>query len=153
MTEPQRLFLTQARADFVVFELLREQPGLPACHPLHYLQMATELLGKARAWAYGPNTRSHQAFVGLMRGLITNRQAQNQLGYADKTEHWEQLIRASIPLVERIESLAPALTPDGPNAEYPWPCANPVACAGRAHVHDLAGFAIHPPRAAVPPAP
>ena len=54
MTEHQRLFLVQARADLVVFELLSKEPDLPACHSLHYLQMATELLGKAHAWKQGP---------------------------------------------------------------------------------------------------
>ena len=54
MTEYQRLFLVQARTDFVVFELLRALPHLPACQALHYLQMSTELLGKAHAWKQGP---------------------------------------------------------------------------------------------------
>jgi hypothetical protein len=39
---------------------------------------------------------------------------------------WEHLIRKSIPLAERIERLAPALNPDGPNPEYPWPRADPA---------------------------
>jgi len=46
MTEHQRLFLVQARTDFAVFELFRRDVKWPSCHALHYLQMATELLGK-----------------------------------------------------------------------------------------------------------
>jgi hypothetical protein len=125
VNEYQRLFLVQARTDFAVFELLRMRPDLPACHPLHYLQMATELLGKAHGWKTGSNAGSHKAFRGFLRGLSTNRQAQNQLGYENQNESWEHLIRKSGPLAERVERLAPALTPDGPNPEYPWPRVAP----------------------------
>ena len=51
MTEHQRLFLVQARADFAVFDLLRKQPNMPSCHLLHYLQMATSRKGDALATA------------------------------------------------------------------------------------------------------
>jgi hypothetical protein len=125
VTEPQRLFLVQARTDFAVFELLRDHSDLPACHALHYLQMATEMLGKAHAWKYGPAASSHRAFVGCLRSLITSRQTQKQLGFERRNENWEHLIRKSVPLAEQIEDLAPALSPDSPNPEYPWPRAVP----------------------------
>jgi hypothetical protein len=127
VTEPQRLFLVQARSDFIVFELLRDQPSLPPCHALHYLQMATELFGKAHAWKNGPNFLTHRALVGFLRSLTRNRRAQRQLGYEGKNEKWENLIRSSIPLAQRVEDLAPALTQDGPNPEYPWPRADPAS--------------------------
>jgi hypothetical protein len=125
MTEHQRLFLVQARTDFEVFELLRSQPGLPACHALHYLQMATELLGKAHAWKHGSQASTHRAFVGFFRSLRTNRKAQKQLGYGKRKENWEHLIRKNVPLAERIEDLAPALADGTPNPEYPWPRDDP----------------------------
>jgi hypothetical protein len=125
MTEFQRLFLVQARADLTVFELLQEQPELPSCHALHYLQIATEMLGKAHAWRHGPRANTHRAFVGFLRSLSTNWQAQKQLGYGGRNQQWHHLIRKSAPLAERIEDLAPALSPDGPNPEYPWPRAAP----------------------------
>ena len=53
MTEHQRLFLVQAKTDYSVFNLRRKQPELPDCHLLHYMQMATELFGKAWAWKHG----------------------------------------------------------------------------------------------------
>jgi hypothetical protein len=121
MTEYQRLFLVQARTDFAVFELLRRQPDLPACHALHYLQMATELLGKAHAWKHGPHPNTHRAFVGFLRSLSTNRKAQRQLRFEGRNQNWEHLIRKSVPLAECIEDLAPALALDAPNPEYPWP--------------------------------
>jgi hypothetical protein len=127
VTEFQRLFLVQARSNFAVFDLLRQQPDLPGCHALHYLQMATELLGKAYAWRQGPRVHTHRAFVGFLRGLATNRQAQKQLGYEKQNDSWKHLIRKSGPLAERVEDLAPALTPDAPNPEYPWPRNAPEA--------------------------
>src|SRR5437763_13170908 len=101
MTEYQRLFLVQARTDFAVFELLRRHPELPACHALHYLQMATELLGKAHAWKHGPPAKTHRAIVSFLRNLSTNRRAQKQLGFEGKNKNWEHLIRKSVPLAER----------------------------------------------------
>jgi hypothetical protein len=125
VTEFQRLFLVQARTDFAVFELLRKDARLPACHSLHYLQMATEMLGKARAWKHGPRTTTHRAFVGFLRSLSTNRQAQKQLGFEGRNENGEHEIRKSVPLAEAIEDLAPSLSPDSPNPEYPWPRLEP----------------------------
>jgi hypothetical protein len=87
--------------------------------------MATELLGKAHAWKNGPRTKTHRAFVAFLRSLSTNRLAQKKLGYEGRNENWEHLIRKSAPLAERVEDLAPALSPDAPNPEYPWPRAAP----------------------------
>lgn len=126
MTEYQRLFLVQAQSDFTVFEMLRKS-GLPECHALHYLQMATELLGKAHAWKHGPRANTHRAFVIFLKELSTNRQAQKQLGFEGKNENWQHLIRKSRPLAQRVEDLAPGLRPDDPNPEYPWPRTAPEA--------------------------
>ncbi len=57
MNEHQRLFLVQARSGFAVFELLRKQPAVASGHPLHYLQIATEMFGKVHAWKTGPRGR------------------------------------------------------------------------------------------------
>jgi hypothetical protein len=130
VTEHQRLFLLQARSDFDVFELLREhcrKGDFPACHALHYLQMATELLGKAHAWKRGPPRQTHRAFVRFLRGLATNGEAQKRLGFEGRNERWEQSIRKSVPLAEYVEDLAPALAGNGPNPEYPWPPAAPTS--------------------------
>jgi hypothetical protein len=125
VTEHQRLFLAQARTDFAVFEWFRKAPNLPACHALHYLQMATEMLGKAHAWKHGKPKKTHRAFARFLRSLSTNRQAQAQFGYQGRTENWRHMIRKSVPLAEGVEDLAPSLARDGPNPEYPWPDADP----------------------------
>lgn len=125
MTEIQRLFLVQACTDFATFEFLRKQAKLPPCHALYCLQMATELLGKAHAWRHGPVKKSHRALVPFLRSLVTNRKAQRRLGYERRNENWENLIRKSVPIAERVEKLAPSLANDSPNPEYPWPSDKP----------------------------
>ena len=141
MTEHQRLFLVQARTDFEVFEGFRKQPGLPSCHALHYLQMATEMLGKAHAWKHGPCANTHRAFVGFLRSLSTNRRAQKHLGYEGKNQNWENVIRKSVPLAEQVEDLAPALSSDGPNPEYPWPRAAPTIAPAEHAFRGMVHFA------------
>jgi hypothetical protein len=136
VTEHQRLFLVQARTDYLVFDLLRKQPTLPACHSLHYLQMATELFGKAWDWKNGPVKTSHRALVRFLRSLTTVNKAQHQLGYEGKNENWKHRIRKSISIAERVENLAPALALDGPNPEYPWPRADPVEAPAE-HTFDI----------------
>ena len=69
---------------------------------------------------------THSAFVIFLRTLSHNREAQNQLGYSGKNARWKYLIHKAVPLAQRIEMLAPSLTPDGPNAEYPWPRHAPM---------------------------
>ena len=96
MNEQQRLFLIQSRSDFAVFELLRKRPEVASCDLLHYLQMTTEMLGKAHAWKTGPNFTSHRAIVGFLRSLSTNRAAQQQLGFGGNNEAWSSQIRVSI---------------------------------------------------------
>lgn len=125
MNRHQRLFLIQAKADMVVFDQFRKDSSLPACHALDYLQMATELLGKAHAWKNASGVNTHRAFVGFLRSLVTNREAQKQLGFEGQNGSWRNLIRNSVPMAENIEDLAPALAQDGPNPEYPWPRADP----------------------------
>ncbi len=100
MTEPQRLFLVQARSDYDVFRLLREQPRarVPECHPLHYLQMSTEKLGKAWDWGRGQGSLSHKALVAFLESLESTRSAQRILRYAGKNQAWSSVIRESIPL-------------------------------------------------------
>jgi hypothetical protein len=46
-TEFAAAFFAQARSDWQTYEYLTRAPGLPRCHPLHYLQMACEKLAKA----------------------------------------------------------------------------------------------------------
>lgn len=55
-----------------------ERATRPACHALHYLQVATELLGKAHAWKDRPQASTHRAFVDFLHSLAVNRNAMPQ---------------------------------------------------------------------------
>ena len=126
MREEQRLFLVQAKSAYEVYRLLKADQSLHHCHALHYLQMATELLGKANAWKNGPIGKSHKALVIFLRGLSSNTKAQTRLGYGGRNESWTNTIRKITPIAERLQKLAPALANDGPNPEYPWPADAPT---------------------------
>jgi hypothetical protein len=127
MKEEQRLFLVQAKSAYAVYRLLNADKSLHHCHALHYLQMATELLGKANAWKNGPIGKSHKALASFLRSLSSNRGAQRQLGYEGQNENWTHTIRKIIPIAESLQKMAPALANDGPNPEYPWPTDAPAA--------------------------
>lgn len=127
MREEQRLFLVQARSAYAVYRLLNADRSLHHSHALHYLQMATELLGKANAWRGGAVSKSHRALVGFLRSLSSNTKAQKRLGYDGQNENWTHTIRKITPIAESLQSMAPALANDGPNPEYPWPADAPTA--------------------------
>jgi hypothetical protein len=126
MKEEQRLFLVQAKSAYAVYKLLNADKSLHHCHAMHYLQMATELLGKANAWKSGPVGKSHKALVTFLRSLSSNTKAQRQLGYEGQNENWAHTIRKIIPIAESLQKMAPALAEDGPNPEYPWPSNAPA---------------------------
>lgn len=126
MNEEQRLFLVQARSAYTAYELLDAEPSLHHRHALHYLQMATELLGKASAWKDGSPGKTHKALVGFLRNLSSNSKAQQRLGYTGQNSNWRNTIRKLVPIAERLQKLAPALAEDGPSAEYPWPSDAPT---------------------------
>ena len=126
MTEVQRLFLVQAGSVFDVFKLLNAERTVHPCHALHYLQMATELLGKAGAWRNPPVGKSHKALVPFLRNLTTNSKAQNSMGHRGQNSNWTNKIRKIIAIAEQLQKLAPALAGEGPNVEYPWPPAAPT---------------------------
>ena len=137
MTEHEA-FLRQARSDFAVFEMLmaQDREHVPACHPLHYLQMATEKLAKAAAIASGmreSDKYSHVAFSLLPRQL-SRRDVARRLGW-NNFKTYQAFLRRAAPTFHAIEELNPSVGPSrpgggsqsGPNVEYPW------------NVHDRAG--------------
>ena len=111
--------LVQARSDFEMLYFLRFH-NAPFCHQLHFLQMATEKLGKGFATAPGgpQPLKVHRAFVGFLRsvkGSVQLRQACHcGSGQIDA------YIAALLPLAKQIEDLAPSNAGTGPNPEYPW---------------------------------
>ncbi|MGQ9625938.1 MAG: hypothetical protein ACUVV0_03420 [Anaerolineae bacterium] len=114
-------YLEQARSDWDAFEVICTSP-LPDCHKLHYLQMATEKLGKALLLAGGTDLDvvrgTHRAFTRFLQIAARNHGLQRELNMTGPQlqAHIQQLL----PIAYDIERLAPALAGGGPNAEYPW---------------------------------
>lgn len=126
MKEEQRLFLVQAKSAYSVYKYLRSEKTLHHCHALHYLQMATELLGKASKWKDGPVEKSHKAFVPFLQSLSSNTKARRQLGFDRQNENWKHTIRKLTSIASDLEIMVPTLAGEGPNAEYPWPSMAPT---------------------------
>jgi len=84
------------------------------------MQMLTEKLAKAfLAKGTKEPVHRHGAFVALLRTVKGNYDLMQCCGMSQKRQYQEYL-RSLLPLAEKIESLAPALSNNGPNAEYPW---------------------------------
>lgn len=115
-------YLEQARSDWQVWELIRQQE-LPSCHALHYLQMTCEKLGKAflitgGALSVAQARNSHVAFKRFLQ--VASRHPKLQRLLKMNTLQFRAHIKKMLPVAEAIERLAPALAQDGPNVEYPW---------------------------------
>ena len=111
--------LVQARSDFEMLGFLRLH-NAPFCHQLHFLQMATEKLGKGFATAPGGGqpVKVHRAFVGFLRSVKSNVQLRQACRCGPG--QIDAYISALLPLARQIEDLAPSNANDGPNPEYPW---------------------------------
>jgi hypothetical protein len=129
MTE-QEAFLKQAASDYAVFRMLLDldRDIVPACHPLHYLQMATEKLAKAAMIALGqPIERlTHIAFSQIPYALARTDIA-NRLGWKNG-KAFRQFLKKSSPIFRKIDELNPSvgaqraasMARQQPNVEYPW---------------------------------
>lgn len=111
--------LVQARSDFEMLQLLRRHRA-PFCHQLHFLQMATEKLGKGFATAPGgpQPPKVHRAFVGFLRSVRSSVQLRQACNCGPG--QIDAYINSLLPQARLIEDLAPSIANDGPNPEYPW---------------------------------
>lgn len=130
MNKYQELWWLQAKSDHAMYVLLRKNGG-GDCHQLHYLQMATEKLGKAYQWNSGdPPSRTHSGFVQFMRQLGSVPREQREVIAATfnftRFRDFRAWVTAILPLAYELQRLAPALANDGPNPEYPWPQEAPT---------------------------
>ena len=131
MNSAQKLWWEQTQSDYSVFHWMRKS-GQPACHQLHYLQMVMEKLGKAYFWRSGSAPRTtHASFVRFLQALDSRSDDERdriaKLLTLKSANHLEGWIRSVAPLAYELERLAPQLAGfAAPNAEYPWPHANPL---------------------------
>jgi hypothetical protein len=134
MNQAQRLWWAQAKSDHEAFVCLR-RAGVQECHLLHYLQMATEKIGKAYLWRSGKAPpRSHVGLMRFLQALLSRGHERAEIqriaevfGYkrASQMAAWVKEVSG---LAHQLQILAPDLANDGPNPEDPWPQANPTAC-------------------------
>ena len=124
-------FVRQARSDYATFQLLLEQDrqSVPACHPLHYLQMTTEKLAKAIKIATGDrdfDRYSHVAFSDLPT-VLSRREVATKLG-RENFKRFQGFLKRTRSVFRKIDELNPSVGMSqpgggpkrGPNAEYPW---------------------------------
>lgn len=118
-------FYEQASSDWAIYELLSSARRVERCHPLHYLQMATEKIAKAYrirdvAADVDELARHHSGFAPFVNQFMNSDVVRNEYRGRDaaRESKRQQLHR----LAEQVERLAPAIdnlaTPE--NAEYPW---------------------------------
>jgi hypothetical protein len=118
-------FFDQAWSDWQTYVYLTRAASLPRCHPLHYLQMACEKLGKAyrlrdaRADVDAILTR-HVGFAQFINAFLRSPAVLED--YGGQSERHKTVYKTSIALAREIEKLAPAVdrTHSPENAEYPW---------------------------------
>ena len=118
-------FAAQAQSDWQVCHLLSKQSDLPACHRLHYLQMACEKIAKAyrcrdTSAKLDQLLTRHVGFAKFMSSFLLSPAMRQQ--YRDKAAQLRQVRKGVLAIAREVEKLAPAVdgTDSPENAEYPW---------------------------------
>jgi hypothetical protein len=114
-------YAKQGQADLLAREQLLENPALPECQHLHFLQMACEKICKAYLCGQGSDFAGLRRSHGYISGPLPTiaRQVFARTPNADRS--W--VLSAIRNLARRIELLAPAVDQAGTypaNCEYPW---------------------------------
>jgi len=133
-------YLEQARSDWDTREVVSEN-GCAVCHELHYIQMATEKLGKAVLLRSGNPLdsviKTHKAFVSFLRVAARNPSLRQRFGWS--VRQLRAYMKGIEPIADQIERLAPALSHEGPNAEYPWETPRKEVVAPVSHAFSIMG--------------
>ncbi len=118
-------FLAQSRSDWEVFGRLAADASIPACHQLHYLQMACEKIAKAyrcrdRAVNLEELLKRHVGFSKFLGSFLASPSMKE--AYRGRAAQLREVTAFTRNLAREIEKLAPsvdrAVSPE--NAEYPW---------------------------------
>ncbi len=123
----QRAFALQAKADFEIWDELKDCQHALQCHRLHFLQMACEKLAKAHLCETGAEPHAIQqshAYIAKSLPRIAKHHVTRRKGHLRKHGSLFKKIRH---LAREIELLAPAVDDGGrrqDNCEYPWELAN-----------------------------
>ena len=118
-------FAAQSQSDWQVYDRLAAEPQIPACHELHYLQMACEKIAKAyRCRDTGTNLddllKRHVGFAKFIGSFLASPSM--KAAYKGRDAQLREVSRLARALAREIEKLAPAVDRAGSpeNAEYPW---------------------------------
>jgi hypothetical protein len=118
-------FAEQSRSDWQVYTFLAAEPRIPACHELHYLQMACEKISKAyrcrdTASNFEELLKRHVGFTKFIGSFLASPSIKE--AYRGRDAQLRQIARIARVLAREIEKLAPAVDRAGSpeNAEYPW---------------------------------
>lgn len=118
-------FAAQSRSDWQVYDHLAAEPEIPACHHLHYLQMACEKIAKAyrcrdRSVNLEELLKRHVGFAKFMGSFLASPSMKE--AYRGRVAQLREVARLARALSREIEKLAPAVdrSASPENAEYPW---------------------------------
>ena len=114
-------FARQSASDFAVYQHLAAQTSFPACHALHYLQMACEKLAKAYRFrdvsmSIDDIQTTHVAFSKVVHQIVMSPNFHKR--YSGKTAQLKEILRSSRLLAREIEKLAPAVDKEATPANY-----------------------------------
>lgn len=127
-TEPSRCawaraYARQSLSDWELYTLLVKN-NAPRCHQLHYLQMASEKIGKAyrfRDTSTSPKKllRQHGGFTKFFSAFLLSDRVSQMYESKAQLAFITPLCRQ---IARELETLAPAADPDKrpANPEYPW---------------------------------
>lgn len=120
LTEWRIAYTKQGESDLRARDQLLQNTKLPACHQLHFLQMACEKICKAHLCGQGVQVeilRQSHGYISRVMPVI----ARQYLRRACSNQSW--ILNAISGLARQIELLAPAQQGGGArpdNCEYPW---------------------------------
>jgi len=133
-------FARQAASDLDARDVLAADRSLPACHALHFLQMACEKLCKASMISSGSDPmevqRSHASIAKHLPTIV--RFYMSQPAGTLPRDNW--IVDAIRPLARKIELLSPAVKAGGrspQNCEYPWIASTGSVTAPADHRFDF----------------
>jgi hypothetical protein len=118
-------FAVQSQSDWQVYARLTAEPEVPACHKLHYLQMACEKIAKAyrcrdTSASLEELLKRHVGFAKFIGSFLASPSIKE--AYRGRDAQLQEVSRLTRALAREIEKLAPAVDRAGSpeNAEYPW---------------------------------
>jgi len=124
-------FAVQSRSDWQVYGRLAADQQMPACHELHYLQMACEKIAKAyrcrdTSADLEDLLKRHVGFAKFMGSFLASPTIKD--AYRGRDAQLREVSKLTRSLAREIEKLAPAVDRAGSpeNAEYPWEAGDEV---------------------------